>query len=736
MSNRPKDKPLASTVIDGDNWLIDSTATGVRRIPYETLKHIFNGENPDVTAGDGTDYSTAIQTYLTAGRRVELPRGNIRIDSGLTIPSAHGGIISGAGIDRTFLDATQAGAFSFVSSAVIYGTGSYTQLVNLGSNASRGEKTLSFVSAPDCAANDLIFIYNPTDYSFSNWRDVYRAGEFAKVASVSGNVVTLQGLLHDDYAYGDVAVYKVTPVPVTLRDLTILCPGDANMAGVSIALSERLRLDNVAIIGAGYACLSVSRGYGYSIQNCYMVEDMELDSGGTDYGAVIGNSQEGQIVGGQYSAARHAIAHGGADVVGAVPTTNVDVRGVKATTTGTTSWAIDGHGNTRGMRVIDCDVIGGMSIGGKKSIVAGGRIYASSNQGSGETPVYYTELVDCNHTITGAEIWSSSDDANRGQFIDVGGNDVTTLNADTATGGLFCWTNLRLHYEGTATGGRAIKVFDRGYAQSTPINLVLENIVSKCANETLRRGPVLDLYVSSSSSEFGRVDIQNINHHGSGPVIDGQGNDATRIDSVHHTGCIYTRGSGAGVGISSVSGRIFSQDNQYIDQVAYSYLQGSQNKVNTVTHIHSTGERFFDAFQTGEDSGAESAQLLISYANLAMVRGLDVVNNNQKMNVADSSGFAVDDVITGGTSGATATVVGKDEDSNVLFLGTTVSGTFQISETITEPGGGSTTVSSLPEAAHEYAVSGVDLVTLRRRDTVCVNSRGVFKSNVTTDTQD
>ena len=736
MPNRVIDKTALTTVGDLHGFFTDSTADGVRPIFHSVLKHIYNGECPDVTAGNGTDYASAIQTYLTAGRRVNLPRGTTRFDSTLTFPAATGGYLTGAGINRTFLDATQAGAFSFTNDALLSAAGSYNQLVNLGSSVNRGEKELPFASAPNCAEGDLLFIYNSTDSSFSNWRTNYRAGEFVKVAGVSGNVVTIQGILEDSYVYTAVEVYKVTPTPLTIKDLTILCPNTANMAGLLVDLAERVRLENVAIIGASYASIAIRRSFDFELRGCVAHENFNLDAGGTDYGLIVSNSQNGSVSGGQFVASRHAITNGGGDLVGSVPCTSIRYSGLYAATSGTTSFALDTHGNCRDVSFDQVETHGGVSFGGSRSSLTNSKVFASVDQASGETPVYYTELRDTSHTLNNVKLFSSSDDTARGQFIDVAGNDVTTLGASTNDGGTFKWSNLRFYYEGSTEGGEAIKIHDRGYAGSRPINAVCENITSICEDQTLRRGPILDLLVSSGSTNFGDLVIQNVKHQGSGPSTDGEGSTVSRIGRVVHTGNYYYRGSGRGVSLLSIAGRCRSAGNTYIDQVFHSQITGEASEATHTAEIHIGQELFLDGYRNGNNTGSQSGGILLAYADLVSVRDMDFFNANQKMVVGDSSQFSVNDTLTGANSTHTATVLAKDDSSNTVFIGTTATGSFQAAETITNGTGGSTTVTSIAEVAHESTAYFLDVATVRRRGIVCNDARAVSVNSVTSDNQD
>ena len=91
--------------------------------------------------------------------------------------------------------------------------------------------------------------------------------------------------------------------------------------------------------------------------------------------------------------------------------------------------------------------------------------------------------------------------------------------------------------------------------------------------------------------------------------------------------------------------------------------------------------------------------------------------------------FAEDDTVTGGTSGATGTVVSFDSDRNLLKL-KDVTNSFEADETVTSTSGGSATLSKI-----DVATASVDVVSIADTDGKFLNEDG-FLSESTMKLQD
>ena len=92
--------------------------------------------------------------------------------------------------------------------------------------------------------------------------------------------------------------------------------------------------------------------------------------------------------------------------------------------------------------------------------------------------------------------------------------------------------------------------------------------------------------------------------------------------------------------------------------------------------------------------------------------------NNNLILTSVTGTFAVEDTITGGTSGATGTQISFDADRNLLKV-ESVTNSFEIGETITSSSGGSATLSKL-----DVATASVDVVAVNDTDGKFLNEDG------------
>jgi len=153
------------------------------------------------------DSAAAIQAALNSGAKtVYAPAGTYKILSTLTIPKNISLIGDGAG--QTIFDGSSATYAALTNGRhITTATGTFTAIPDLSGNVLKGATNITLASAPSVVTNDVILIYNPTDFSYSGWRDYYRAGEYLRVAKVTGANIELQGTLADAYTAASVDLY-------------------------------------------------------------------------------------------------------------------------------------------------------------------------------------------------------------------------------------------------------------------------------------------------------------------------------------------------------------------------------------------------------------------------------------------------------------------------------------------------------------------------------------------------
>jgi hypothetical protein len=262
---------------------------------------VYDGSTDDTGAIEAT-FAYAVANGIT---QVYLGSGTAVLTSQITIP-ANLSLFYG---DLTW-DFSSGSAVDFPDDGcVLCDGGALTQISELSADADSGDNELTFVSGPSLESDDIIVIYNPTDFSYSPFRSYYRAGEYCKVQSVSGTTVNLFGGLYADYLAADVDVYYMGNNTLTMTGGRFKVIGNTAVNyGFFLRRLRDVCMENVAAVG--------SQGSGIAILGCYgivgsgILAEQDLNSGlGTDYGVVIGNSQAVRLTG-QFYARRHAIAVG------------------------------------------------------------------------------------------------------------------------------------------------------------------------------------------------------------------------------------------------------------------------------------------------------------------------------------------------------------------------------------------------------------------------------------------
>ena len=370
--------------------------------------------------GNGTtDDSAAFIAARTAaaGKRIYVPAGTYKLNQAIT--SSEDLILEGDG-NSTILD------FTGTITGGSYGleaTGTATQIQNLGATATVGTYTVTFASAPSLSVGDVFVIYNPTDYSWSPWRPVYRAGEWCQVLSISGSVVTTTSPLYDTYLAANVSVYKITGPKVSLRNFDIR--GTTVLGLIKTTLCIDVLIENVKGSLANNSVVYFDRCYKPTITNPEM---SNIGDGGSDYGVVFGNSQHGKMIGGNVYSRRHAVAIGGTDAIGCVSVRDLKVIGATLKNDPASgTQAADMHGNMEDCEYQDCTIYGGGLLAGKDNRYVDCKIYGDGTSG---ICLYAGEILGGRIGAQGCEFISYINPilAGRG-VVDFGGNS-DALNAN------------------------------------------------------------------------------------------------------------------------------------------------------------------------------------------------------------------------------------------------------------------------------------------------------------------
>jgi hypothetical protein len=416
------------------------------------------GASPSASAAtNNTAFAAAIAAVATTGQTIYIPSGTYNLSQAFST-TGHLSIIGDG--DSSVLD------FSGMTTGnAISVSGSLTQIQEITS-ASLDALTVTFASPPSLAVGDVFVIYNPTDYSYSGFRAYYHAGEWCEVRGVSGNNATVTNPLYASYVPANVDVYKMNSKIASFRNFKIKGTTDAGL--INISLCKNAIVENVTGYNEGNFCVAFDRCYQSTAINLTL---FNKGDGGDDYGLVVTNAQDIEVIGGNYYARRHAITTGGANDVGSVPCRNL--RFSSLTTKNDISsgvWSADFHGNTENSYYEDCTIYNGATFQGCNNKYI--NCYISS--GSQHWCVYAGEIVGGYHKLENCELHCANDpQPNTRGIIDIGGNsDPVTANTTQTT--QFIIRNCTI--EAVNSGAATSFVLFRNNGTSQNINFVIDGI--------------------------------------------------------------------------------------------------------------------------------------------------------------------------------------------------------------------------------------------------------------------
>ncbi|MFC1771267.1 hypothetical protein ACFLZV_05210, partial [Candidatus Margulisiibacteriota bacterium] len=331
-----------------------------------------NDQEPDDKA-----IQQAFKVIKDKGGKVVLGSGTYKCNS--QINGYHKNSMEGQGIDITTLDFEGAKG-NFPNGACLYFAGEGLDwLSGLKKDIEKNAKVISFRSKPDFQQDDILIIYNSDDFSFSKYRDYYRAGEFARVVKVSGSEIEVETPTYAGYkANKAVSLYKQRYITVKLSDFSVKGQGaKGNQCNIKIVDGYRCEVSNLKSYNSDYCLLALNRCFDCNVNNVYGTDYSKAI--GLNYGLAIGNSQRITVSGCKLATTRHSITVGGGDDIGDVP--NRELLFVNNILGGTGSSGLecfDIHGNSEQISVIANTFLNGMSICANDVSIRGNNIRTSA----------------------------------------------------------------------------------------------------------------------------------------------------------------------------------------------------------------------------------------------------------------------------------------------------------------------------------------------------------------------
>lgn len=318
---------------------------------------------------------------------------------------------------------------------VFLDAGPLVAIPGLANSPVQGDGSVNILPGHGLVKGDRFCIWNPTDGSFNAARPVYRAGEFCKVASTSGDfTVKLFGSLYAGYTAGTVNVYKHPNKKIEIAGgtITIIESEALALADVAGFRAERIVDSDLSAFrptNSGYAGIALIQcvdlfGTGYKTAQNRL--------SGNSYGLVYANCQ-GLDLEGEFGGGRHGATGGGIDGPGSVPCRGNRIRGKIYNAPDSTVPAADWHGNCE-LNVYDGVLDGGLSCGGDKNSAAGSTIIGKNNQNG--NAIMFAECLGTDFDLSNTKISTRIATPTNYAVVDIGSNNVNAVNANTVRGGI------------------------------------------------------------------------------------------------------------------------------------------------------------------------------------------------------------------------------------------------------------------------------------------------------------
>jgi len=648
-----------------------------------------------------TNTTAAINTALSSGAKlVHFPTGTYRIDATVVVPKDVS--IFGDGAGATIFNASQAVEANIIDNAHITSPiATYVALPALAVNAQKNDRTLTFVSPPSVQPGDVIVIYNPTDFSWSGFRSYYRAGEYIRVASVTGNVIELQGSLCDSYITTAVTVYRVDNMTTChWSGFTLIGKPTSSspLSGIQLKSAKDSSLEDIRVTRATYIGIGVNLCFNVQLRQCTAEEDFAPSFGG-EYGLAISNSHIVNVSGGYYCSQRHGITIGGGTGIGRVSNRYLTITGATISSTGAAQ-AADIHGNAEYVTYADCMIDGGVAgFGGDYQTLDNCQI--RGKQTNGPCSILFSETRGLNFRITNCTIQNDQTALNRGALIDLGGNS-NVLSASTYKGGSLVIDNNTMIWDYSlipTVPAAPITIRNRGYVGTEPIFVFINNNKINCAQQIRNDGLLVD-NVTAGGKPFEEIQVNGNQLYGTTVRIRGTPIGSKYVaQKVMVQNNFVFRGS-TGIEVNNVK-NIVIQNNLIRNVTIQSIFASGLSNSDFADVIHVSNNTIVDSPKVGTASTFTNRIIMAWRATNAYINGNIGGYAGETINVSTAAGFLEGETITGSSSGATAVV--EATNGPRIGIGLTRVGTFSVGETITGSVSGATaTVSSVALSANEF----------------------------------
>lgn len=377
--------------------------------------------------------------------------------------------------------------------AMYFGTNQRYLLTTINSVTQKGITSLSVDGVQE---GDTLCFYNPSDFSWSGYRNYYRSGEFVKVVRYSDGVAYFNGGTKAAYPSGT-QVYKLKTKKVSVSGTFVFNFPSYDKTAMAMQFEQVAdgNFDNLVVTShtAPYA-VQFKRCFNLTGKGMRLTQESPSVSFGLEYACYICNSQNIDFEG-IFCAERHSVTVTGNDEICGIVNRSISVNasgGGAIMTTGQGGVAAaDWHGNTEKCRY--GGYIQGLACGGSKNSASGAHIDHIPN-----TPAWpnilATELKSIEFDLSNIHVTGVGDPSsvNRG-CIDFGGNSTAfgTNAIDPGT----------LNLSGAVIDSPAsvlIEIRNRGSVAAHTVNLNGVTANAESGKHTVRIAPVGEVGISPS----------------------------------------------------------------------------------------------------------------------------------------------------------------------------------------------------------------------------------------------
>jgi len=245
----------------------------------------------------------------------------------------------------------------------IQNRGTLTRLPDLTANVVKSSSMITLSNTNGISEGDWICLYNPTNFSYSKFREYYRAGEWIKVLSVSNNIIKTASPIYESYQAADMQVYKLNSVKCHIKGIKILNNSTTLAGSILFGLSSDTKVSIKDALCQQESVVLFDRCIKPFSVGCYGINK---GASSDDYFISIANCQHARHIGGDIYSRRHAVALGGNDQLCSVPTRDFrsQAGAILRNDPESTVGAADMHGNVAHSSYDDCIIYGGSNIGG------------------------------------------------------------------------------------------------------------------------------------------------------------------------------------------------------------------------------------------------------------------------------------------------------------------------------------------------------------------------------------